>query len=179
MSCGHTPLCAVAPVSISNSAFEEVFGDITRTSRVTPSPQSFPSKVEVLVSDLKGLPRDVKRCVVIHPTALHFESNSRSIVFSTWRLTLDIIEAALNQAGIRSVRFDGKVPQAQRQPVLNEFKSNPDVRVILLTLQCGAVGYAVQLCVTIMHANAERYRLTLTEASRAYLMEPHWYVTST
>jgi SNF2 family DNA or RNA helicase len=53
---------------------------------------------------------------------------------------LDIIEAALNQAGIRNVRFDGKVAQAQRQPVLNEFKSNPDVRVILLTLQCGAVG---------------------------------------
>ncbi|KAF2729703.1 chromatin remodeling complex subunit [Polyplosphaeria fusca] len=77
-------------------------------------------------------------------------------MFSTWRLTLDLIEAALNQAGIRSVRFDGKVSQAQRQPVLNEFKSNPEVRVILLTLQCGAVG------------------LTLTEASRAYLMEPHW-----
>jgi len=142
MVCGHTPLCAVAPVSVSNSAFEEVFGDISRASKVTQSPQSFPSKVEVLISDLKGLPRDVK-----------------SIVFSTWRLTLDIIEAALNQADIRSVRFDGKVSQAQRQPVLNEFKSNPNVRVILLTLQCGAVG------------------LTLTEASRAYLMEPHWNPT--
>lgn len=71
---------------------------------------------------------------------LHMLIIPKSIVFSTWRLTLDIIEAGLNQAGIRSVRFDGKVSQPQRQPVLNEFKSNPEVRVILLTLQCGAVG---------------------------------------
>jgi hypothetical protein len=28
-------------------------------------------------------------------------------------------------------------------------------------------------------ANVEEYRLTLTEASRAYLMEPHWYVVLT
>lgn len=64
MACGHTPLCPVAPVSVSNSAFEEVFGDISSASKVTQSHQSFPSKVEKLLSDLKGLPRDVKRCVV-------------------------------------------------------------------------------------------------------------------
>jgi SNF2 family DNA or RNA helicase len=63
-----------------------------------------------------------------------------SIVFSTWRLTLDIIEAGLAQADIRSVRFDGKVPQTQRQTVLDQFKSDPSVRVMLLTLSCGAVG---------------------------------------
>jgi SNF2 family DNA or RNA helicase len=63
-----------------------------------------------------------------------------SIVFSTWRLTLDIVQRALEQADIRSIRFDGKVLQSQRQPVLDEFRSRPDVRVILLTLQCGAVG---------------------------------------
>lgn len=66
MACGHTPLCAVAPVSVSNSAFEEVFGDISRASKATQSPQNFPSKVEVLISDLKGLPRDVKRYMVDH-----------------------------------------------------------------------------------------------------------------
>lgn len=50
----------------------------------------------------------------------------------------------LERAGIRAVRFDGKVPQSQRQPVLDQFRSNLDVRVILLTLQCGAVGYAYE-----------------------------------
>ncbi|KAF2017851.1 hypothetical protein BU24DRAFT_432428 [Aaosphaeria arxii CBS 175.79] len=140
MVCGHTPACPIAPVSVSNSSFEEVFGEVSKLPQLNP--QEMPSKIEVLISDLKGLPGDVK-----------------SIVFSTWRLTLDIIETGLKQAGIRCVRYDGKTPQAQRQPVLNEFKTDPSVRVILLTIQCGAVG------------------LTLTEASRAYLMEPHWNPT--
>jgi SNF2 family DNA or RNA helicase len=61
MACGHKPLCAVAPVSISNSASEEVFGDISMVSKVTQIPQRFPSKVEVLISDLKGISPDVKR----------------------------------------------------------------------------------------------------------------------
>jgi hypothetical protein len=67
-----------------------------------------------------------------------------------------VIESGLNQHNIHCVRFDGKVPQSQRQAVLSRFKTDPNVRVMLLTLSCGAVG------------------LTLTEASRAYLMEPHW-----
>ncbi|KAF1954514.1 hypothetical protein CC80DRAFT_448709 [Byssothecium circinans] len=143
MACDHTPRCPVAPVSISTSSLEETFNQPHGKDRAMPTIRgSFPSKVEVLVSDLKALPWDVK-----------------SIVFSTWRLTLDLVETGLNQAGIQCVRFDGKVPQTQRQPVLNRFKNDPNVRVMLLTLQCGAVG------------------LTLTEASRAYLMEPHWNPT--
>jgi SNF2 family DNA or RNA helicase len=63
-----------------------------------------------------------------------------SIVFSTWRLTLDIIEVGLAQVDIRNVRFDGKVPQTRRQMVLDQFKYDPNIRVMLLTLSCGAVG---------------------------------------
>lgn len=65
-----------------------------------------------------------------------------SIVFSAWRLTLDVVETGLCEAGIRCVRFDGKVPQVQRPAVLNQFRADPALRVLLLTLSCGAVGYA-------------------------------------
>ncbi|PSN67187.1 hypothetical protein BS50DRAFT_573926 [Corynespora cassiicola Philippines] len=140
MVCGHPSRCPVAHISISNSAYEETLSDVSRHEKTEAL--SLPSKVDVLISDLKSQPLDVK-----------------SVVFSSWRLTLDVIEAGFTQAGIRSVRFDGKVPPAQRQPVLNQFRADPIVRVMLLTLQCGAVG------------------LTLTEASRAYLMEPHWNPT--
>jgi SNF2 family DNA or RNA helicase len=93
------------------------------------------------------------------PTLHHFLTNASSIVFSTWRLTLDLIEIGLAQANIVSLHFDGKIPQNLRKPVLDRFKHDPSARVLLLTLSCGAVG------------------LTLTEASRAYLMEPHWNPT--
>ena len=63
-----------------------------------------------------------------------------SVVFSSWRLTLDVVEKGLSDAGIRSIRFDGKVPQKQRQYVIDSFKADPDIRVMLLTLSCGAVG---------------------------------------
>jgi SNF2 family DNA or RNA helicase len=63
-----------------------------------------------------------------------------SVVFSTWRLTLDVVEKGLEKAGIRSIRFDGSVPQKERQSVVDKFKADPGVRVMLLTLSCGAVG---------------------------------------
>ncbi|KAL2272216.1 hypothetical protein FJTKL_07369 [Diaporthe vaccinii] len=90
---------------------------------------------------------------------LKFIRDEKCIVFSTWRLTLGIIEAGLKQASIQCVRFDGKVPQNERQNVVEKFRKDPSIRVMLLTLSCGAVG------------------LTLTAASRAYLMEPHWNLT--
>ncbi|PHH86174.1 hypothetical protein CDD83_10630 [Cordyceps sp. RAO-2017] len=137
MDCGHNPPCLTAAVSLSSNAFEEASGEVE--SPTAAQSISLPSKVEALIADLKTLPRDVK-----------------SVVFSSWRFTLGIVEAGLSQAGISSVRFDGKVPQKERQTVIGRFRTDPSVRVMLLTLSCGAVG------------------LTLTEASRAYLIEPHW-----
>jgi len=55
-------------------------------------------------------------------------------------MTLDIVEYALNQANIGLLRFDGKVPQKERQVVIDKFRSDPSIRVLLLTLSCGAVG---------------------------------------
>ena len=66
-----------------------------------------------------------------------------SIVFSTWRLTLDVIGKGLNRESIPYVRYDGKVPQKDRQSVLDQFKTDPSIRIMLLTLSCGAVGYVV------------------------------------
>lgn len=60
MSCGHIPICSIAPISINNSASEEVFGDTLDASRLALSPYDFPSKVNALISDLKELPADVK-----------------------------------------------------------------------------------------------------------------------
>lgn len=62
------------------------------------------------------------------------------MVFSTWRLTLDVVEKGLEMAGIRSIRFDGSVPQKERQSVVDRFKADASIRVMLLTLSCGAVG---------------------------------------
>ncbi|KAJ4007318.1 hypothetical protein NW752_007702 [Fusarium irregulare] len=135
--CTHNPSCISAPVSTSGQALESTLSDML------PQPErGLPSKIEALLADIKALP-----------------SGEKCIVFSTWRLTLDLVEAGLNQSSIPSVRFDGKVPQKDRQDIVERFRHDPSVRVMLLTLSCGAAG------------------LTLTVATRAYLMEPHWNPT--
>ena len=57
-----------------------------------------------------------------------------------WRMTLDVVEAGLNQASISCLRFDGKVPQKDRQGIVSRFRSDPTIKVLLVTLSCGAVG---------------------------------------
>ncbi|TGJ82686.1 hypothetical protein E0Z10_g6083 [Xylaria hypoxylon] len=141
LSCGHYPPHSMATVSLSRSAFEEdAIQAIPYTS--TLSGTGLPSKVAALMRELSHQPADVK-----------------SVVFSTWRMTLDVVEQGLKQTGINHLRFDGKVPQKERKGIIDRFRKDPAVKVLLLTLTCGAVG------------------LTLTEATRAYLMEPHWNPT--
>ncbi|RDW71008.1 hypothetical protein BP6252_07571 [Coleophoma cylindrospora] len=140
--CGHRPSCPAANVCIGGTVIESVSALAHHQTEPQPNLTSLPSKIEALIKDLKTVPSSIK-----------------CIVFSSWRLTLDYVERGLDQASLRSIRFDGKVPQKDRQGVINKFRTDPSVRVMLLTLSCGAVG------------------LTLTAASRAYLMEPHWNPT--
>ena len=63
-----------------------------------------------------------------------------SVVFSSWRTTLELIELGLKQAGIPCLRFDGKVAQKDRHVVVERFRKDPTIRVLLLTISCGAVG---------------------------------------
>ncbi|TGJ84976.1 hypothetical protein E0Z10_g3806 [Xylaria hypoxylon] len=130
-------------VSTGGDAFEEIPDSLSLPFSST----RLSSKVEALITDLRSLPL-----------------SNKCVVFSTWRLTLDLIEAGLDQNSIQHIRFDGKVPQNERGAVISRFRTDSDIRVMLLTLSCGAVGR--------LHDS-----LTLTVASRAYLMEPHWNPT--
>ncbi|PTB57662.1 hypothetical protein M431DRAFT_346954 [Trichoderma harzianum CBS 226.95] len=136
-SCSHESICPFA--NISTDIFET---DDMPTLTINQLSNGLPTKISMLISDLQSQPHDVK-CVV----------------FSSWRTTLEIIEVGLQHACIPCLRFDGKVAQKDRHTVIERFRKDPAIRVLLVTLSCGAVG------------------LTLTEASRAYLMEPHWNPT--
>lgn len=62
MACGHTPSCPVAHISTSTSALEETFDQLNEKGKGPVGLSAgLPSKVEVLLTDLKSLPLDVKR----------------------------------------------------------------------------------------------------------------------
>lgn len=89
-------------------------------------------------------------------------------------MSLDVVEAGLRQSQIKYLRFDGKVPQKERQGVIDSFRSDPMIQVMLLTLSCGAVGQVLSQLRMFRQLTSTLLRLTLTEASCAFLMEPHW-----
>lgn len=135
--CGHEPQCVALPIS----AFQDSTHSSSFPGAPVVGPRKFPAKIEALIKDLNSFP------------------SSKSVVFSAWRTTLDLAEAALTMAKIPFVRFDGKVAEKDRSTRLAQFSNDAAVRVILFTISCGAVG------------------LDLTAADRAYLMEPQWNPT--
>ena len=62
MACGCTPVCPIAPVSLSNSAFEEI-GDVLEEPKSSQASDHFPSKIKALLQDLRSQGEDVKWCV--------------------------------------------------------------------------------------------------------------------
>jgi SWI/SNF-related matrix-associated actin-dependent regulator of chromatin subfamily A3 len=80
----------------------------------------------------------------------------KSIVFSVWRKTLDVVARLCDDAGIDHARIDGTVPQILRHQALEEFTTNPRISTLLMTLGTGALG------------------LNLTAATRVHILEPQW-----
>lgn len=84
------------------------------------------------------------------------DTHRRSVVFSYWTRTLDIVQSALIASSITYTRVDGKVPPGKRETALQSFREQAAVSVLLISISCGGTG------------------LDLTAASRVYLLEPQW-----
>ncbi|KAF2474164.1 uncharacterized protein BDR25DRAFT_280932 [Lindgomyces ingoldianus] len=81
---------------------------------------------------------------------------TKSIIFSHWTRTLDLIETYLRRCSIASARIDGECPTAKREKILDDFAKNPLLRVLIMTTGTGAVG------------------LNLATANRIFIVEPQW-----
>lgn len=133
--CDDEPPCCVASISTDTVNTEE-------SSSVLPGGLShgLPSKVVMLLEDLRKLSTDTKWYVDRNTLLHHTRLRNSSVVFSTWRMTLNVIDAGLKHASIPALRFDGTIPHKERQGVIERFRNDPGIRVLLLTLTCGAVG---------------------------------------
>ncbi|CAI6333481.1 unnamed protein product [Periconia digitata] len=97
-------------------------------------------------SKMEALMRDVQMDV----------NTTKSIIFSCWTHTLDLISTYLNRAQITFRRIDGECPTAKRESILDEFACQPHLRVLIMTTGTGAVG------------------LNLATANRVFIVEPQW-----
>ncbi len=80
----------------------------------------------------------------------------KSVVFSGWTSHLDLIQIALENAGITYCRLDGKMSRTQRTQAMDTFREDDAVHVILVSIHAGGLG------------------LNLTAGSKVYVMEPQY-----
>ncbi|KAI4761519.1 hypothetical protein E4T52_07840 [Aureobasidium sp. EXF-3400] len=108
------------------------------------------TKVKALIGHLKRHVEESRALVEIG------EPPIRSVVFSGWTSYLDLIEIALQDAGIGFLRLDGKLSVSARTAVLDRFKSDASISVCLVSIKAGGQG------------------LNFTAASNVFMMEPQF-----
>ncbi|KAL7627639.1 hypothetical protein AAE478_001832 [Parahypoxylon ruwenzoriense] len=80
----------------------------------------------------------------------------KSVVFSGWTTHLDLIQIALDNAGVRYTRLDGKMSRTARTAAMDSFRDDSSVHVILVSIMAGGLG------------------LNLTSGNYVYVMEPQY-----
>ncbi|QEG31138.1 ATP-dependent helicase HepA [Gemmata obscuriglobus] len=70
------------------------------------------------------------------------ESGRKAIIFSQWVEPLEVLAKALAKYG--PLQYHGKIPQPQRTPILDRFKSDPSAHVLLMSYGTGSVGLNLQ-----------------------------------
>jgi SNF2 family DNA or RNA helicase len=70
------------------------------------------------------------------------DSGRKAIIFSQWVQPLIILARALEPFG--PLQYHGQIPQRERQPILDRFKSDPDKHVLLMSYGTGSVGLNLQ-----------------------------------
>jgi SNF2 family DNA or RNA helicase len=69
-------------------------------------------------------------------------SGRKAIIFSQWVEPLETIAKVLQPFG--PLQYHGKIPQSERQGILDRFKTDPDKHVILMSYGTGSVGLNLQ-----------------------------------
>ena len=70
-------------------------------------------------------------------------SGGKAILFSQWTKTIDWLKARL-PADCGTLVYHGGVPNKQREPILKQFKEDPDAHLLLMSYGTGAVGLNLQ-----------------------------------
>ncbi|MBI2808041.1 MAG: DEAD/DEAH box helicase [Planctomycetes bacterium] len=70
------------------------------------------------------------------------ENGRKAIVFSQWVEPLETLAQALQPFG--PMQYHGKIPQRERQPILDRFKTDKSKHVLLMSYGTGSVGLNLQ-----------------------------------
>ncbi|KAH7044601.1 DNA repair protein rad5 [Macrophomina phaseolina] len=124
--------------------------------RMDRDEQMFEAADDLDTEEAADRPYPTKLKVLLENIQKH-KTNEKSVVFSFWKRTLDIVGKLFEANSVKFLRVDGSLPFAARKAVLSEFQSSTEKTVLLMTLGTGAVGLN-----------------SLSIASRLHILEPQW-----
>ncbi|KAI8934435.1 hypothetical protein NX059_009167 [Plenodomus lindquistii] len=119
---GQVP-CIMRPVSS-----DLLTPALTPHESLSPSPMVVDSGVQIS-SKVRALLDTIETC-----------ADQKHVVFSAWTSSLDMVGRGLDSRGLSWVRIDGKVVNKKRGPIIERFRNQASIRVILITISCGACG---------------------------------------
>ncbi|MSQ95757.1 MAG: DEAD/DEAH box helicase [Gemmataceae bacterium] len=70
------------------------------------------------------------------------DNNRKALIFSQWVEPLETLAEALAPFG--PMQYHGKIPQRERQPILDQFKADKKKHVLLMSYGTGSVGLNLQ-----------------------------------
>ena len=70
----------------------------------------------------------------------HSAAGKRVLIFSPSTKSLDLIENYVKANGYTSLRMDGSVQQSKRQALIDEYQTNPNIFIFLLSTRATGVG---------------------------------------
>ncbi|EKJ70216.1 hypothetical protein FPSE_09590 [Fusarium pseudograminearum CS3096] len=149
----NVPSAAASPQSMPSST-----GSPMDIDMISPGPSSVSFGLDTADNSLRAQSSKMSSVVENIKTSC-LDKDSKSVVFSSWRDTLDILAKILMSEGIPFVQVDGRNPLMGRTELLSRFRQDPTVKVLLISINTGAIG------------------LTLTEANIVHIVEPQWNPT--
>ncbi|GFZ45489.1 Hydrolase acting on acid anhydrides to facilitate cellular and subcellular movement [Saitozyma sp. JCM 24511] len=96
------------------------------------------------------------------------QRREKTIVFSQFTSFLNLVEPFLREAGVRFVRYDGSMRNDKRLDALESIRSNPEIRVILISFKAGSTGKSAE------HGSTLTEGLNLTCCNNVILMDLWW-----
>ncbi len=71
-------------------------------------------------------------------------SGGKAILFSQWTKTIDWLGAKMADRNFGTLIYHGGIPTKKREPILKQFKEDPDSHLLMMSYGTGAVGLNLQ-----------------------------------
>lgn len=131
---------------IEEKGFEQtrikILALLTRLRQICCHPSLF-------IANYKGESGKLNQCIELVKDGI--ESGHKILLFSGYTSMFEIIEKELSKNNIKYLKLTGKTKVSDRLELINEFNTNQDIKVFLISLKAGGTGINLTSADMVIH----------------------------